>query len=136
MGARISANLRFHRRRAGLTFRQLGEATETEHTVLYRIEKRGHAPQLSLIVKLAGSLNVRCERITAGIVWEPTAGAFFTGTPVFEPAPVAARLGQNALRARRRLGISQQALSDRASMSRSDVVDFERGSAASESSPR
>lgn len=49
------------------------------------------------------------------------------GSPDIEPAPVAAQLGQNALRARRRLGVSQRALADRASMSRSDVVDFECG---------
>lgn len=127
VGARIGSNLEFHRLRAGLTFRQLGEATETDHTFLFRIEKRGHTPQLSLIVKLAGSLNVPCERIASGIVWEPAEQGFLLTGPDLEPGSPATRLGQNALRARRRLGISQQALADRASMSRSDVVDFERG---------
>jgi DNA-binding XRE family transcriptional regulator len=37
------------------------------------------------------------------------------------------RLGQNALRERRRVGVSQQALGSRASIDRSDVVDFENG---------
>jgi len=127
VGARIGSNLKCHRLRAGLTFRQLGEATETDHTFLYRIEKRGHTPQLSLIVKLAGSLNVPCESIASGIVWEPAEQTFFLASSDCEPGPPAARLGQNVLSARRRLGISQQALADRASMSRSDVVDFERG---------
>lgn len=127
VGARIGSNLESHRLQAGLTFRQLGEATEIDHTFLYRIEKRGHTPQLSLIVKLAGSLNVPCERIVSGIAWEPAEQAFFLASPDLEPGPPVARLGQNVLSARRRLGIFQQALADRASMSRSDVVDFERG---------
>lgn len=127
VGARIASNLQFHRLRADLTFRQLGEATETDHAFLYRIEKRGHTPQLSLILKLAGSLNATCESITSGIVWDSAEQAFFLASPDFEPGPPAARLGQNALRARRRLGISQQALADRASTGRSDVIDFERG---------
>lgn len=127
VGARIGSNLEFHRLRAGLTFRQLGEATEIDHTFLYRIEKRGHTPQLSLIVKLAGSLNVPCQCITSDIVWDPTDRAFYLVDSDSGPASAAVRLGRNVLRARRRLGISQQALADRASMSRSDVVDFERG---------
>jgi transcriptional regulator with XRE-family HTH domain len=128
VGARIGSNLEFHRLRAGLTFRQLGEAIETDHTFLYRIEKRGHTPQLSLVVKLAGSLNVTCESIVSGIVWEPTIRAFVVvrSDPDERDLP-AVLLGDEALRARRRFGLSQQALADRASMSRSEVGDFERG---------
>jgi transcriptional regulator with XRE-family HTH domain len=44
-----------------------------------------------------------------------------------EPQSALGRLGQNVQRARRRADLSQQALSDRASMSRGDLVDFERG---------
>jgi transcriptional regulator with XRE-family HTH domain len=128
VGAQIGSNLEFHRLRAGLTFRQLGEATETDHTFLYRIEKSGHTPQLSLIVKLAGSLNVVCESITSGIAWEPAARAFFLvrSDPDGRELP-AVLLGREVLRARRRLGLSQQTLADRALMSRSEVGDFERG---------
>ena len=42
------------------------------------------------------------------------------------PAPLW-RLGQNALRARRRIGASQEAISRRAGIHRCDVGDFERG---------
>lgn len=128
VGSRIGSNLQFHRLRAGLTFRQLGEATETDHTFLYRIEKSGHTPQLSLIVKLAGGLNVTCESITSGIVWEPTSRTFgLVRSDLDDREPPAVLLGREALRARRRLGLSQQALADRASMGRSEVGDFERG---------
>jgi transcriptional regulator with XRE-family HTH domain len=128
VGARIASNLQFHRLRAGLTFRQLGEATETDHTFLYRIEKSGHTPQLSLIVKLAGSLNVTCEIITSGIVWEPTSRTFgLVRSDLDDREPPAVLLGREVLRTRRRFGLSQQALADRAGMSRSEVSDFERG---------
>jgi transcriptional regulator with XRE-family HTH domain len=128
VGARIASNLQFHRLRAGLTFRQLGEATEIDHTFLYRIEKSGHTPQLSLIVKLAGSLNITCESITSGIVWEPASRTFgLVRSELDYREPPAVLLGREVLRARRRLGLSQQALADRAGMSRSEVSDFERG---------
>ena len=128
VGSRIGSNLQFHRLRAGLTFRQLGEATETDHTFLYRIEKSGHTPHLSLIVKLAGGLNVTCESITLSIVWEPTSRTFgLVRFDLDDREPLAVLLGREVLRARRRLGLSQQALGDRASMGRSEVGDFERG---------
>jgi transcriptional regulator with XRE-family HTH domain len=128
VGSRIGSNLQFHRLRVGLTFRQLGEATETDHTFLYRIEKSGHTPQLSLIVKLAGGLNVSCESITSGIVWEPASRTFgLVRSDLDDREPPAVLLGREVLRARRRLGISQQTLADRAGMSRSEIGDFERG---------
>ena len=128
VGDRIGSNLQFHRLRAGLTFRQLGEATETDHTFLYRIEKSGHTPQLSLIVKLAGGLNVTCESITSGIVWERTSRTFgLVRSDLDDREPPAVLLGREVLRVRRRLGFSQQALADRAGMSRSEIGDFECG---------
>ncbi|HEY8809138.1 MAG TPA: helix-turn-helix transcriptional regulator [Solirubrobacterales bacterium] len=44
-----------------------------------------------------------------------------------EQQPALIRLGQNVHRARHKADLSQQALSDLASMNRSDLVDFERG---------
>jgi transcriptional regulator with XRE-family HTH domain len=126
IAARLGANVARHRHEAGLTFRELGEAAEFDRSYLHHVEKGERLPRLALIMKLAGSLNVRCERLTSGIIWEPSFGAFRieadgeVGTPL-------KRLGQNALRERRRVGVSQQALGARASIDRSDVVDFENG---------
>jgi transcriptional regulator with XRE-family HTH domain len=83
---------------------------------------------LSMFVKLAASLNVRCERITEGIVWDPARGVFKLEDANSVPDTALERLGENARRARREIDISQQVLSGRAAMSRGDVVDFERGS--------
>ncbi len=128
MAARIGANVAFHRQAAGLTLRELGEATEVDRTHLHRIENgRAGLQRLSLIVKLAASLNVRCARVTAGIVWDPSVGKFALEVEN-DPDTGMKRLGQNVRRARRKMNISQQALGECASMSRGDVVDFEQGS--------
>lgn len=125
---RIGANVAFHRQAAGLTLRELGEATEVDRTYLHRIENgRVGVPRVSLIVRLAASLNVSCARVTAGIVWDPSVGMFKLEAES-EKVWGAKRLGQDARRARRKANISQQALGERASMCRGDVVDFERSS--------
>ncbi len=126
IAARLGANMARHRRSAGLTLRELGEATELDRSYLHHVEKGERLPRLSLIVKLAGSLNLRCGHLTSGIVWESSVGAFRI-EPDGETDTPLARLGQNALRERRRIGASQQALGTRASIDRSDLVDFENG---------
>ena len=126
---RIGENVAQWRAEAGLSLRELEQAAETHFSHIARIEKgRTAVPQLALILKLAGSLNVRCSLITAGVVWNAASGAFQVLEMPDEPQIALSRLGENARRARYGLDLSQQALSDIASMSRGDLVDFERGS--------
>lgn len=128
MAARIGANVALHRQAAGLTLRELGEAIEVDRTHLHRIENgRAGLPRLSLVVKLAAGLNVRCARVTAGIAWDLGAGKF-TLEVEDDSETAVERLGGNIRRSRRAMNVSQQALGVRAAMSRGDVVDFERGS--------
>ncbi len=127
VAAQVGANVAFHRNEAGLRQEQLGEAIETDRTYVSQIERGEHVPSLSLVVKLAASFNVRCERVTSGIIWEPGLRAFRVGAMEIETGTALERLGQNVLGARRRIGVSQQSLGAGASMSRGDVVDFERG---------
>jgi len=125
---RIGVNVGFRRAESGLTLRQLAEATETHFSHLSRIERgRSKIPQLALILKLAGSLNVRCGLLTAGIIWDPASHSFWVEDSPLEPHTAVDRLGANARQARLQVDLSQQALADRASMSRTDLVDFERG---------
>ena len=128
MAIRVGANVALHREKAGLSLKRFSEAAETHFTHLSRVEGgKSHVPQLALILKLAGSLNVRCGLLAAGIAWNSTSGSFQVQNDLSEPHPALVRLGQSVLRARHRTDLSQQALSDRASMSRGDLVDFERG---------
>ncbi len=127
--AHLGANVAFHRKATGLTLRELGEATEVDRTYLHRIENgRAGVPRISLVVKLAASLNVSCARVTAGIVWDPSLGRFKLEAEGDKGSGDRQRLGLNTRRARREANISQQALGERASLCRGDVVDFERGS--------
>jgi Helix-turn-helix. len=124
--ARIGANVALHRRAAGLTFRQLADATETDAGYLNRIEKGRQDFQLSLFVRLAGSLNLRCGPLTSGLSWEPGSAAFRLDATAPQLATPLKRLGRNAARARRRVGISQAAAGARVSMHGCDVSGFER----------
>jgi transcriptional regulator with XRE-family HTH domain len=124
--AQIGANIAFHRRAAGLTFRQLADATETDAAYLNRIEKAKQDFQLALLVRLAASLNLRCGLLTSGVTWEPRSAEFRLCTTDPRPAVPLERLGQNAACARRRLGISQAAAGARVSMHGCDVSAFER----------
>jgi transcriptional regulator with XRE-family HTH domain len=129
IAARIGANVSLRREEAGLSQRQFSEATETHFTHLSRIERgKAGVPQMALAMKLAGGLNLRVGFITAGVVWDSTSGSFRVQDALPEEHTPLGRLGQNVRHARRRADLSQQALSDRASISRGDLVDFERGS--------
>jgi transcriptional regulator with XRE-family HTH domain len=125
---RFGANVARYRQATGLTLRELGEAAELDRTYLHRIENgRVGVPRVSLVVRLAASLNVSCAQVIAGIVWDPSVGKFKLEAES-DTVWGAGRLGQNARRARQKVNISQQALGERAAMCRGDVVDFEHGS--------
>jgi transcriptional regulator with XRE-family HTH domain len=126
VGVQIGANVAAYRERAGLTLRQLAEAAETHQQALRGIENWGVIPRLGFALKLAASLNVRCGLLTAGLRWDSASRSFYLEDVSPEPPP-RVRLGLNAFRLRHRLGLSQQALADRASIDRGDVVDFESG---------
>ena len=62
----------FWREEAGLTYRELGEAAEVDHSHLFRSEKGiSGVPNLTFILKLSGSLNVPASFITAGVTLPP-----------------------------------------------------------------
>jgi transcriptional regulator with XRE-family HTH domain len=127
VAARLGANVAFYRKRAGLTLRELGEAAETDKTRLHHLENGKWVPRIALVVKLAASFNIRCCLVASGVTWEPDRGAFRLEAADHEATLPATRLGQNVVRARRRIKLTQEILSVSTSMSRGDVVDFERG---------
>jgi transcriptional regulator with XRE-family HTH domain len=127
IAAQVGANMALWREEAGLTYRELREATEVDHSHLFRAEKgSAGVPNLTFILKLAGSLNVPASFFTAGVAWNPALESFRVEEPAVVPRIQTACLGLNAVRARYRLDLSQQSLADRAAMSVSDVSAFER----------
>lgn len=127
IAARLGANASHLRQIAGLSLRQLSEATEIDFARLHRFERgKNGSPQLSLVLKVAGSLKAPYGLLTAGIVWDPSSSSFRVeeARPATNPMPEL--IGVNAARARLRVDLSQQAVAERAVMGRTDVADFEQ----------
>jgi transcriptional regulator with XRE-family HTH domain len=131
IGVRVAANVTFHRERAGLTIRQLAQRIEEQPAYIHHTEQSA-SPRLGLMVRLAASLNVRCEAIVAGLSWEPHLGKLCLRTPTSQLGMDALleRLGRNVQRARRRLDLSQTAVCVSAGMSRSELSALEGGTRA------
>ena len=119
LAGRVGENLWHLRHRAGLSLRDVAEAAEADRHQIWRFEKGVAVPSLATVIRLAGSLNARCDLITAGIGWDAATRADTRGTRL-EP------LGLSILAARRAAGISQAALACRASLAREDVSELER----------
>jgi transcriptional regulator with XRE-family HTH domain len=129
IATRIGENVAAARAAAGTTYRELQRAAEMDFSYAARVEHgRSGVPRLAVILKLAGSLNVRPSFITAGLAWDAASESVVVQEVIGETQTAPRRLGENARQARYRLDLSQQALSDRAAMSRGDLVDFESGS--------
>lgn len=123
--ARFGANLLLQRGRAGLSLQQAGEAAELDRTYWWKVEHGQGLPQLALLVKIAATVNVRCGLLTAGIGRSPGERGFQDVD--VEERSAATQMGQNARAARRRLGVYQQQIAERAAMRRSEVAEIERG---------
>jgi transcriptional regulator with XRE-family HTH domain len=93
VAGRIGANVALLRHERGLTQEQLGEAIESDRTYVHRIEAGSNVPRLALIVKLTASLNVRCSRITAGVLWQPSSQTFYLEDGASAPKVGIVRLG-------------------------------------------
>ena len=124
---RFGANLLLHRGRAGLSLQQAGEAAELDRTYWWKMEHGQWLPQLALLVKIAATVNVRCGVLTAGIRWSQDERGFQVFDVAVEERSVASQMGQNARAARRRLGVYQQQVAERAAMRRSEVAEIECG---------
>ena len=93
VATRIGANVAHWREAAGMTYRELSEATEVDHAHLFRTEKGANGvPNLSYVLKLAGSLNVPGSFITSGVAWDPSRGFGLENTAA-APRILPARLG-------------------------------------------
>lgn len=126
VATRIGANLRHYRQAAHLTLRQAGEAAGLFYTHWSKLENGHMVPQLSLLVKVAATVNVRCGRLVAGIGWDPVQRCLLIpAAEVEEPVSAHERMGRNARAARRRLGVYQQQVAERAEMRRSEIAEIE-----------
>lgn len=76
IAARFGANLRRHRRRAGLTQERLGFAAGLHRTEIHVLEHGQRVPRIDTLVKIACALTVPADALLDGIAWEgPEAAA-------------------------------------------------------------
>jgi transcriptional regulator with XRE-family HTH domain len=116
-----------HRRAAGLTLEQLGEASEVSRVHIHHLERGANAPLIGMLLKTAASLNLQPGRLTARIRWDPERNVFRLRARVPEPVAPLRVIGANIRGVRRRLGVSQAELATFAGMTRSEIAPFERG---------
>lgn len=123
---RLGANVREHRQSARLSLRRAGEAAAIDFAYWSKLENGHMLPQLNLLVKIAAAVNVRCGLLVAGIGWSADEREFLlSATEAEEPVSEHERLGRNARAARRRLGVYQQQVAERAEMRRSEIAEIE-----------
>jgi transcriptional regulator with XRE-family HTH domain len=126
---RMAANLKRHRLAAGLSHRQVAEATELSPEHVWRAENAGSELRLTTAVRLAGGLRIPLAAITRGIVWAPQSTGLALDEGTDEAEPFGRRLGANIRRHRRRLGLSQEEVAARTGIYRRHFSAIESGAA-------
>lgn len=71
VAARFGDNLRFHRRRAGMSQERLGEHAELHRTEIGLLERGARVPRIDTLIKLANALSVPPGEFLVGISWKP-----------------------------------------------------------------
>lgn len=67
----VAANLRYARKRAGLSQEEVGVRASIHHTEISMLERALRLPRSDTLVKLAGALGVEPGELLDGIVWQP-----------------------------------------------------------------
>lgn len=106
IAALIGINIKTRRAESGVTLRQLTEAAETHFTHIVRIERgQSKIPHLALVLKLTGSLKVRCGPHHGWRALGPDVAFLPGGRSPARAAHDARSLGANARRARQEAAI-------------------------------
>lgn len=118
-------NIRRARRDAGFSQIDLSQRSNLDRAAVSFLERAERAPDLSTIVRLARALNVKPSVLLRG-VGEDHGGVRGPRHGDDGLAP-AGHFGINLRWARERMGISQEALANEASVDRAAISVFERG---------
>ncbi len=73
---RFAANLKAVRKGAGVSQQWLAERCSVYRTEISLLERGKREPRLGTLVKLANSLGVSVDRLTAGMSWDEDAQCF------------------------------------------------------------
>jgi len=67
----VASNLRYARKRAGLSQEEVGVRASIHRTEISMLERAIRLPRTDTLVKLAGALGVEPGELLDGIVWQP-----------------------------------------------------------------
>lgn len=112
------ANIREARKAVGLSQEELAFQADVHPKAISGYETGRVRPTAATMARLAAVLGVASGDLAVSV--EPP-------IPDWEPVTVAEEFGRNLFMARRRAGLSQRALADRAGMSLDGVNKIERG---------
>lgn len=68
---RVGENLRWHRRRAGLSQEEAGIRASLHRTEIGLLERGERMPRVDTAMKLAGAVGVPLSALVEGIEWSP-----------------------------------------------------------------
>lgn len=71
IAARLGANLRRERRRAGLSQEEVSYRASLHRTEVSQIERGLRLCRVDTVAKLAGALEIDAGKLFEGIAWEP-----------------------------------------------------------------
>jgi transcriptional regulator with XRE-family HTH domain len=78
-------NLRYCRRRAGISQEELGYRASLHRTEIGLLERGERVPRIDTVVKLAGGLSIPPSELLTDIEWNP--GSVMRGGFTFSPPP-------------------------------------------------
>jgi len=67
----FGSNLRYCRRRAGLSQEELAVRASLHRTAVGQLERAERVPRIDTVVKLAGSLGIAHAELLDGMGWQP-----------------------------------------------------------------
>jgi transcriptional regulator with XRE-family HTH domain len=121
---RFGENVRHARKQAGFSQIDLSLRASLDRAAVSFIERAERAPDLSTILRIAAAVDVKPSALLRGIGHDgPVRGP----RTLADADTAAARFGANLRWARKRVGLSQEALANEASVDRAAVSVFERG---------
>ena len=92
VAARLGANLRRERRRAGLSQDELAQRADLHRTAVGLLERGGRVARADTLIQLAGAMSISPAAFFDGIYWIPSArgegGAFSFGPESRRPSEV------------------------------------------------
>lgn len=119
-------NMRAARLNASLSQVGLSQATRLDRAAISFLERAERAPDLSTLVRVARALAVTPVDLLDGIgLGDPRAAELATGEK--RPTEPGLRFGANLRAARKRAGLSQEALAYEAVVDRAAISVYERG---------